>query len=356
VIDLDNIEQRAKQQLSATTYDYYAGGADDELTLSDNVAAWRRIRLVPRVLRDVSGISTSVGILGCKASTPVMVAPWAFQALAHEAGEPEAARGAAAAGACMVVPMMANSSLEAVAEAAEGSPLWFQFYVLQDREHTARLLRRARAAGYRALVMTVDKLPVPGRRRRRAADRFSLPEGTRIPNLSYEVAPAGETGPDEYLGGLLDTTVTFDDVAWACEAGELPVLVKGVLDPNDAEAAVERGASGIVVSNHGGRQLDGAVASADMLAAVVDAVGGEVPVLVDGGIRSGTDVVKALALGAAAVLVARPVIWGLVVDGADGVEAVLRELTEEVAHTMALSGAARVSDLDRSLVAGTTWI
>ena len=352
MIDLENIRQRAKQKLSATTYDYYAGGADDELTLADNPAAWRRIRLVPRVMRDVSGITTEIEILGCTSSTPIMVGPWAFQALAHEEGEPETARGAAAAGACMVASMMATSSLEVIAEAAAGSPLWFQFYVLRDRELTARLLRRAEAAGYRALVMAVDKLPVPGRRRRRAADRFSLPEGTRIPNLSYEVPPDRETGPDEYLGGLLDASVTFADISWACEACDLPVFVKGVLSPGDALDAIECGAAGIIVSNHGGRQLDGAVATADALAPVIDAVGGKIPILVDGGIRTGADAVKALAIGASAVLVARPVVWGLVVDGALGVEAVLRELTDEAAHTMALCGASRITDLDQRLVAG----
>ncbi len=353
MIDLESLEHRARQQLSATTYDYYAGGADEELTLADNPAAWRRIRLVPRVLRDVSGVSTATEILGMKLETPVLVAPWAFQGLAHADGEKATARGAAGAGTAMVVSTLATASLEDVAAAAAGdAPLWFQFYLLRDRELTGELLRRANAAGYLGAVMTVDKLPVLGRRRRRAADRFSLPEQTRVANFAFAVPEDEEIEPDEYLSRQLDDSVTFADIEWACETVGLPVLVKGILNPEDAVAAVECGASGVIVSNHGGRQLDGAIATADALPAVVDAVAGRVPVLVDGGIRSGADVMRALAIGASAVLVARPTIWGLVVDGAEGVTAVLKEFTEELAHTMALSGARTVSDIDRQHVRG----
>ncbi len=351
MIDLESLEHRAHQQLSATTYDYFAGGADEELTLADNMAAWRRIRLVPRVMRDVSGVSTATEILGMKLATPVMVAPWAFQELAHADGEKATARGAAAAGTAMVVSMLATASLEDVAAAGE-APLWFQFYMLRDRDMTGQLLRRVNAAGYLGAVMTVDKLPVPGRRRRRAADRFSLPEQTRVANFAFAVPEDEEIEPDEYLGRQLDDSVTFADIEWARETAGLPVLVKGILSPDDAAAAVECGASGVIVSNHGGRQLDGAIATADALPGVVDAVAGRVPVLVDGGIRSGADVMRALAIGASAVLVARPVIWGLVVDGAEGVTAVLREFTEELGHTMALSGARAIGDIDRKHVWG----
>jgi 4-hydroxymandelate oxidase len=349
VLDLENLEHRARERLSATTYDYFAGGADDETTLADNAAAWKRIRLVPRVMRDVSTISIATEVLGTPMGIPVMVGPWAFQALAHPEGEKATARGAAAAGAVMVVSTVSTTSLEDVARAAV-APLWFQFYLLRDRGMTGDLLRRAQAAGYRALVMTVDKLPVPGRRRRLAADRFSLPETTSIPNFDYVVPEGHDTGPDGYLRGLLDPSVTFADVEWACAECRLPLVVKGILSPDDAVSAVEAGAAGIIVSNHGGRQLDGAIATADALPAIVDAVAGRAPVLVDGGVRSGADVVKALAIGAAAVLVTRPVIWGLVVHGAPGVEEVLKELATEMSHAMALCGASRVADIDRGLV------
>ncbi len=352
MLDLENLEHRAREHLSATMYDYFAGGADDETTLADNPVAWKRIRLIPRVMRDVSRVSIATEVLGTPMAMPIMVGPWAFQGLAHPEGEPATAQGAAAAGAVMVVSTVATSSLEDVARAAAGAPLWFQFYLLRDRGMTAELLHRAEAAGYRAVVMTVDKLPVPGRRRRLAADRFSLPEGTPIANFGYVVPEDHDTGPDGYLRGLLDGSVTFADMKWACTECRLPLVVKGIVNPQDAVAAVEAGVSGIVVSNHGGRQLDGAIATADALPAVIDAVAGRVPVLVDGGIRSGADVVKALAIGAAAVLVVRPVIWGLVVHGAPGVEAVLKELAAEMAHAMALCGARTVADIDRSLVWG----
>ena len=352
MLDLENLEHRARDRLSATVYDYFAGGADDETTLADNLAAWKRIRLVPRVMRDVSEVSIATEVLGTPLSMPVMVGPWAFQGLAHPEGERGTAKGAAAAGTAMVASTVATTSLEDVAKAAAGSPLWFQFYLLRDRAMTADLLRRAKAADYRAVVMTVDKLPVPDRRRRLAADRFSLPERTGIPNFGYVVPEGHDSGPDGYLRGLLDPSVTFDDLRWACSECRLPLLVKGIMSPEDAVAAVEAGASGIIVSNHGGRQLDGAIASGDALPGVVDAVAGRVPVLVDGGIRSGADVVKALAVGEAAVLVTRPVIWGLVVHGAPGVEEVLRELATEMTHAMALCGASRVGDIDRGLVWG----
>jgi len=353
MLDLENLEHRAREHLSATVYDYFAGGADDETTLADNVAAWKRIRLVPRVMRDVAVISVATQVLGTPMAMPIMAGPWAFQGLAHPQGELATARGAAAAGAVMVASTVATSSLEDVAEAAGGSPLWFQFYLLRDRGMTADLLHRAEAAGYRAVVMTVDKLPVSGRRRRLAADRFSLPEGTAIANFGYVVPEGHDAGPDGYLRSLLDPAVTFDDLEWACSQCRLPLVVKGILNPADAVAAVEAGAAGLVVSNHGGRQLDGAIATADALPAVIDAVAGRVPVLVDGGIRSGADVLKALAIGAAAVLVTRPVIWGLVVHGAPGVESVLKELAAETAHAMALCGARTVADIDRGLMWGS---
>ncbi|MBM3694971.1 MAG: alpha-hydroxy-acid oxidizing protein [Actinobacteria bacterium] len=352
MLDLENLEHRAQERLSATMYAYFAGGADDETTLADNTAAWKRIRLLPRVMRDVSAVSIATEVLGTPLGMPILVGPWAFQGLAHPEGETATAKGAAAAGTAMVVSTVATTSLEDVAVAAPAAPRWFQFYLLRDRLMSEDLLHRAAAAGYRAVVMTVDKLPVPGRRRRLAADRFSLPERTVIPNFGYVVPEGKDTGPDGYLRGLLDPSVTFDDLSWACAECRLPLVVKGVLSPEDAVAAVEAGASGLIVSNHGGRQLDGAVATADALRAVVDAVAGRVPVLVDGGIRSGADVLKALAIGASAVLVTRPVIWGLVVHGAPGVEAVLHELAAELAHAMALCGARDVADVDRGIISG----
>lgn len=348
-MDLARLEEQAKAVLDPVAYGYYAGGAEDELTLADNVAAWRRRKLRPHVLRDVSAVSTATTVLGTKVGMPVLVAPTAYQRLAHEDGEAATARGAADAGTLMVVSTFGTVSLEDVAAAAPGAPRWFQIYVHTDRVLTESLVRRAVDAGYVALVLTVD-FAVMGHRRHDEIHNFELPNGFEMANLQLEV-PRGEgSGIAAYADDAVDPGLTPEDIAWLSKISGLPVVVKGVLRGDDAAAAVDAGAAAIVVSNHGGRQLDGALATADALSEVVDAVGGSCEVFVDGGIRSGGDVVKALALGAQAILIGRPVLWGLAIDGAEGVGRVLGGLAAEVERAMALCGATSLDEIDRSLV------
>ncbi|HET6795436.1 MAG TPA: alpha-hydroxy acid oxidase [Acidimicrobiales bacterium] len=344
-LTLDELEEQAKEVLDRGAYDFVAGGADDEVTLADNRAAWGRLRLRPRVLRDVSHVDTATTVMGRPLSTPVMVAPVAFQRLLHEEAELGTARGAAAAGAVLVLSTRSSTPIEQVA--ATGVEWWFQLYVLRDRGWTAELVDRAVAAGCRSLVVTVDT-PVLGFRRRDAANAFQVPAAAGMANVS---AAVGVSAADvaASVGAMQSPAVGPADIEWLAGRG-LPVVAKGVLRADAARACVDAGASAVIVSNHGGRQLDGAVPTAYALPEVVDAVEGSAEVLVDGGVRRGTDVLKALALGARAVLVGRPVAWGLATGGGAGVRGVLEHLSVELALAMALAGAARVDDLGPDLV------
>jgi 4-hydroxymandelate oxidase len=335
-VDLAAFEQTARGRLDPAVYDYVAGGADDELTLADNLAAWARLRLRPRVLRDVRRVDTATTLLGTPVPTPILVAPTGYHGLLHPEGEAATAAGAAAAGSLMVVSTQANRSLEEVAQRAPGAPRWFQVYVHVDHGFTEELVGRAAAAGYSALVLTAD-LPVLGNRRRDVRNRLEFPPGMVLGNA---VERYGIEGADVLAhASRLDPGLEPATIGWLHRSSGLPVLVKGVLRGDDAEAFVAAGAAGIVVSNHGGRQLDTALAGADALPEVVAAVDGRVAVLVDGGVRQGTDVVKALCMGASGVLVGRPVLWGLASGGAEGVRTVLQGLHEELLRAMALCGA-----------------
>lgn len=332
---VDGLEQQARAVLRPEVYDFYAGGSGREVTLRANVAAWQRVPLLPRVLRDVSAVDTSVRVLGSDLPTPVAVAPTAFHRLVHGDGEVASAAGAARAGSLFVLSSRSTRRIEDVAAAADGAggAWWFQVYVMRDRRLTARLVRRAAAAGARALVLTADT-PVLGRSRRDIV-------ATR--DFLVNIGPGTDLALAEQAAD-----VTFGDIGWLAElSGGLPVLVKGVLRPDDAVACAGHGAAGVIVSNHGGRQLDGAVATADALPAVAAALrGSPAEVYVDGGIRTGYDVLAALALGARAVFVGRPVLWALACGGADGVRGVLGSLTAELARAMALAGAATVAGLE----------
>ncbi|MEP6759111.1 MAG: alpha-hydroxy acid oxidase, partial [Actinomycetota bacterium] len=323
----------AREVLPAGVFDYVAGGAGAEHTLADNDAAFERTHVWPRVLRRSGSPDPSTELLGMPLAFPVAVAPWAFQSQVHPEGELATARAAAALGTAMCVSSTVLDRLEDIAttEAA----LWWQLYLWRDRDATADLLRRARAAGYRAVVWTVD-VPALGLRHRDARSGFTLPVG-----------PAGS--PQEF-----DPAISWDDLGWIRDqVPGMPVLVKGVLRPDDARAAIDHGADGIVVSNHGGRQLDRCPAALDAVPGVVSAVASGVPVLMDGGVRHGVDVLIALALGAAAVLVARPTAWGLAVDGQAGVEAVLGFLRDGFVNAMAIAGCRTVADIDAGLLRPT---
>ena len=305
-VTLDDFEPVARSVLPGDVYDYFAGGAGDEWTMAENRRAFDRWVFRPRVLRGASSPDPSVTVLGAALSSPVIVAPWAFQWMAHADGEAGTARAAAAEGSLMVVSSTAEASLEEIA-AASGGPKWWQLYVFTDRGRTRDMLARAAAAGYSAVMWTVDA-PVLGVRHRDTRSGFQLPVGVH-----------GDL--------VIDPSLTWDDLAWIREAsGGLPVLAKGVMTGEDALVAVAHGMDGVVVSNHGGRQLDGSAATLDVLPEVVEAVDGRVPVLVDGGVRRGSDVLKALALGAVAVMVGRPLVWALAAGGSDGVATALRML------------------------------
>jgi 4-hydroxymandelate oxidase len=354
-LNLLEYEALARLQMEHAAYDYFAGGAEDELTVTENRSGFQRVSLRPRVLVDVSTVRPATTLLGEPLSFPVLLAPTALNRLGHPEGEVAAARAAGAAGTIMILSTTASASIEEVADAADGT-LWFQLYVYRDRSVTRDLVRRAEARGYRALVLTVD-MPRMGKRERDLRNRFTLPPHVRMRNLEVSGRPDAAQWPAgssflEYVHDLLDPSLTWETVSWLRSITTLPILLKGVLAPSDADRAVAVHADGIIVSNHGGRQLDGAVATIDALPEIVDAVGGRVPILLDGGIRRGTDVLKALALGARAVLIGRPYLWGLAADGERGVRRVLDLLRAELELAMALAGCPEIAAVDRSIVAG----
>lgn len=348
---LTALEELARERLPRSVFDYYAGGAEDERTLRHNLEAFDRHALRRRVMVDVSTVDTSLELLGSALPHPILLAPTAFQRLAHPDGEIATARGAGAAGALYVASTLSTTSLEEIASAATG-PLWFQLYVYRSREITRTLVARAEAAGYRAICLTVT-VPVQGNRERDARNGFRLPTSLRMANfdgLDQEHMPdASGSGLEALIAREFDSSLTWEILGWIRSQTGLPVVVKGVADGRDAALAVEHGAAAVIVSNHGGRQLDCEAATLAVLPEVVEAAGGRVPVLVDGGVRRGTDVAKALALGARAVLIGRPYLWGLAVNGEAGVAAVVDTLRSELTRTMALMGCPHLAALEGSV-------
>ena len=351
-LNLRALEQLAEARVPRMAWDYYASGADDERAVRENVDAFARIALHYRVLVDVSVRSLATTALGSPISLPIIVAPTAFHRLAHADGELATARGAGDAGTIMILSTLSNTRIEDVVHAATG-PVWFQLYVYKDRNATAALVRRAEAAGARALVLTVDA-PLLGRRERDVVNGFALPPHLGIANMhgdEREVPPAvHDSGLAAYFSGLLDPALTWSAISWLRSVTHLPILVKGIVRPDDAVRAIDEGAAGIVVSNHGGRQLDAAPATIEVLPHVADAIGDRGELYVDGGIRRGADVIKALAYGARAVLVGRPVLWGLAAGGREGVAAALAVLRRELDLAMALCGCPDVASVTRELV------
>ncbi len=328
----------AQERMEPAYWEYYYGGSDDEVTLRASRVAYERIRLRPRVLVDVSNCDTHTNVLGTPVGMPILVAPMALHCLAHPEGECATAQGAGMAGTLMIASTTATRNIEEIAEAATG-PLWFQLYVYPSFEVAAKLVRRAEAAGYRAIVLTVD-LPRLGRREKDIRNNVTIP-----PSPYYEA-----NFVDVEKEGQRWVPLTWESLSWLRSITSLPILLKGILTAEDAVLAVEHGIDGIVVTNHGGRQLDTAIPSIEALPEVVEAVAERCEVYLDGGIRRGTDVLKALALGARAVLVGRPVLWGLAVNGAEGVCHVLELLRNELELDMALAGRPTLDSIDRSLV------
>ncbi len=353
-LNLHEVELLARERLPGPAWDYFAGGAGDERTLHANRAGFEALALRPRMLVDVGDRRMATTLLGSPMAAPILVAPMAFQGLAHPDGELAMARAAAAAGLPMVVSTFATHSLEAVRAAAPG-PRWFQLYVHRDRELTLELVRRAHRAGYDALVLTVD-VPEIGRRERDLRNRFRLAGTLRVANFAPAASDAllAEThgsGLADFISGVRVPTLSWQDLAWLRAAAPLPLVLKGILRADDARKALDHGADGIVVSNHGGRQLDSAIATIRALPDIAAAVGDRLLVLLDGGVRRGTDVLKALALGARAVLLGRPALWGLAAGGEAGATRVLELLKAELDLAMGLAGAPTLADVTADLVA-----
>jgi 4-hydroxymandelate oxidase len=335
------------ERLGEGAHGYFAGGAGDEITLRDNEASWSRLALRPRMLVDVGERDPSVSVLGRDLPHPIVVAPMAYQKHAHTDGERAMALAAAATDSTFVLSSQTTTSLPDVAATAPDGRRWFQLYVFRDRAVSLDLVAQAREHGYEALVITVD-FPVAGWRERDKQTGFRIEH-------PVAVNPDGEPMTTEELFAQHDPTLTWDGIAEFAGAAQMPVLLKGILRPDDAARAVDVGAAGVIVSNHGGRQLDTVLSGADALPPIVEAVDDRVDVLVDGGIRRGWDVAKALALGADAVLVGRPLLWGLAREGRPGVEAVLRQLLAEFDGSLALLGCPRARDLDPSYVTRAPW-
>jgi isopentenyl diphosphate isomerase/L-lactate dehydrogenase-like FMN-dependent dehydrogenase len=345
-VNVDDFEAVARERLDPGAYGYYAGGSGDEQTLRANAAAFARWELRPRVLVDVSTVSTATTVLGAEPAMPLLVAPTAFQQLANAEGELATARAAAAAGTVMCLSTLSSVSPGELAAAAPDGVRWFQLYWSPDRGFTAELLAAVVEAGFGAVLLTVD-FPVAGRRERDLRENFTLPDDLPQPNLPVTLARSDFHAA---IGGVVDNTLTWRDLEWLRSTCPLPLLVKGVLTAEDALLAAEHGAAGVVVSNHGGRQLDGVPATLDVLPEVVDAVGERVEVLFDGGIRRGTDVLKALALGARAAFAGRAVLWGLAAAGEEGVAQVLALLRGEIEVGLKLLGCRSPAEVTRAHV------
>ena len=361
-VSIAELEAAAEQALDERAVAYIWGGAGSEDSMRENLEAFRRWRIVPRVLRDISVRDLSTTLLGTELPAPLLVAPVGVQTLVHHDGESATARAAAALGLPMVVSTVSATSMEEIAEASGNGPRWYQLYWPSDRELAESLVRRAEAAGYSALVLTVDNAIVGWKPRDLQQAYLPQLEGIGIAQFVSDPVfrAALERSPEEdmgaaighFLGVFSNPAITWDDLEWLQGVTTLPIVLKGILHPDDAREAVERGVGGIVVSNHGGRQVDGAIASIDALPMIVEGLGvdtaGDRPaILLDSGVRSGADAFKALALGADAVMVGRPFLWGLALAGQEGVETVLRGLLAELDLTMALSGYTALEQLDR---------
>ncbi|MED6143214.1 Peroxisomal (S)-2-hydroxy-acid oxidase glo5 [Stylosanthes scabra] len=350
ITNVKEYEAIAKEKLPKMVYDFYASGSEDQWTLKENRDAFSSILLRPRILIDVSKVDLTTSVLGFEISMPIMIAPTSMQKMAHPQGELATARAASAAGTVMTLSTMATSSIEEVASAGPGI-LFFQLYVFRDRNTVIQLVKRAEKAGFKAIVLTVDR-PVLGRKEDDIKNRFSLPANYSLrnleePNIGKKKDETDGSAQFCHFLGEFDPSLNWKDVKWLQTITSLPILLKGILTAEDARIAIEYGVSGIIVSNHGARQLDYVPAAIMVLEEIVKAVQGKVAVFVDGGIRRGTDVFKALALGASGVFIGRPVVFSLAAEGEDGVRKVLKMLKDELQLTMALSGCTSLKHITR---------
>ncbi len=352
-VTISDFEIIAKEKLHPHAFDYYSSGADDEITLKKNCSSFNEIFLKYRVLVDVSKRNMSASVLGHKTSVPFLIAPTAFHKMAHPDGEIATAKAAGKAGTVMILSTLSNSSIEEVTEAAAG-PVWFQLYVFKDREITRDLIKRAEAAGVKAIVITVDA-PLLGQRVRDVKNLFDLPSGLTVKNLEKHfkqdlIENKNDSGLAGYVKENLDASLNWNDLSWIRSVTKLPLILKGIACREDAILAAEHNVEGIVVSNHGGRQLDTCRATIDVLPEVAEAVKDKTEIYIDGGIRRGTDILKSIALGADAVLIGRPFIWGLAYNGENGVTDVMNILKKELDLAMALCGCADLKKISKDII------
>ena len=354
--DVTRFEPLARRRLSKMAYDYVRSGGGDEISMRANRAGFERLQLEPSVLVDVSQIDTRVNLFGSEFESPILLAPVAYHRLYHAEGEIGTARGASAAGAGLVISTFTTTSIDEIARNTQ-QPIWFQLYVQRDREFTKDMVQRAVAAGCKAVCVTVDT-PVLGNRYGQLS--FGLPKGMECVHLRGMKAPGSaqvtghKTKRANIYDALFDPSFNWNDLEWLRKVAGVPVLVKGVLSAEDGRRAVSCGADGVIVSNHGGRNLDTVPATIDALPRVVEAVAGRIPVMLDSGIRRGTDVLMALALGAKAVFIGRPYVYGLAVGGAKGVERVILILRDELERAMALTGRRSIAEIDASVLRRAT--
>ncbi len=350
VLDYENASQLL---LDTSAHDYYRGGALDEYTLADNMAALKLIKFLPRVLNDVSNVNTSTHLNGSHLNAPLIISPTAFLAMAHPDGELAVARASSSSNSIMICSSLSNHPIENITATAKGN-VWFQLCVYKDKEATLALIDRAKNAQCKAIVITVDA-PFLGCREKDVRNQFQLPKHLPMSNLhalGHSQLPnkRGHFGLADYFEILIDKSLTWRDIKWLKEHVDMPIYLKGILHPKDALLAVEYGVDGIIVSNHGGRQLDGSIASIDALPAISKVINKQIPIIMDGGIRRGGDILKALALGAKCVAIGRPIIWGLSHSGQSGVEDIFRILQSELALAMALAGCADIADITNELI------
>ncbi|PCI18338.1 MAG: alpha-hydroxy-acid oxidizing enzyme [Piscirickettsiaceae bacterium] len=354
LLNLLDYEKAAEMRLEPAAKDYFRSGAMDEHTLVDNIAAFQRIKFLPRVLNNVSHINSHTSFSDHDLSVPLIISPTAFLGMAHKDGELAVARAANSVNSIMICSTMSNQPIEEIT-AASNATVWFQLYVYKDKDATLALIDRAKQAGCQALVITVDA-PYLGQREQDVRNQFQLPAHLKMSNLhalEHSKLPnkVGHSGLAHYFESLIDKSLTWRDIKWLKQQANMPIYLKGILHPKDALLAIEYGVDGIIVSNHGGRQLDGSIASIDALASISKAVNKQVPIIMDGGIRRGSDILKALALGAQCVGIGRPVIWGLSHAGQRGIENVFKILETELKLAMALAGCADISSISNELIA-----
>jgi isopentenyl diphosphate isomerase/L-lactate dehydrogenase-like FMN-dependent dehydrogenase len=344
-------EHEARKILPLNIYNFFAGGAGEELSLKENMASFDRLKLVPRVLKEINSCNLSTQLLGQNISFPVLIAPMAFQNLAHAEGELAVAKAVSLHGTIMTVSTLSTSSLKDIKESSSISP-WFQVYIYKDREITKNLIKQADKLNYGAIVLTVDT-PFYAKRMRELQNPISLKSYSQVVNLVEAGLKLDSINPSilpQYLSSLLESNIGWKDIEWIRSITSLPIILKGILHPEDMQIAIDHNIQGVILSNHGGRQLDTAITALEALLLVKESTKNEIDIIVDGGIRKGSDILKALALGAKAVMVGRPIIWGLGVNGENGVHQVLGILKKELCISMALTGTASIRSLDGNII------